>query len=101
MRHAEHDHCKGDKGQQRNVVCYQHGAQKAEQHERKTDRAQITRTGAQLMRHPCEHPGAPQPRHDYHQAVKQRQRAEVDIPKICRVRRDKAAAHCCRDKRDA
>ena len=53
------------------------------------------------MRHPCEYPGAPKPRHDYHQAVKQRQRAEVDIPKICRVRRDKAAAHCCRDKRDA
>ena len=99
-RQPQHHHREGHEGQQRHVVCDEHGGEEAQQHQQQPQPPEAAGFFAQQVRQMGEEPGLPEPRHHHHQAVEQRQGAQIRIVQITCVRRHEDAAHQRRQRRD-
>jgi len=92
MGKTQHNNREGDKGQQRHIVCNQHGAEKTQQHQCYAYLSCRVGLFTELVGKIAEHARAPQPADDHHQRVKQRQCAKVNVFYVVAVDRNKYAA---------
>ena len=89
------------KGDERHVVGNQHRTDEGDVDERQCERAQIARHGDDLARKNREEFDVAQRRHHRQRQKQAGEGAQVKIAEVCRVRRHKAGADCCRQNRHA
>ena len=80
---------KGNEGQQGNIVGDEHTSEKAQPDQYQRQLKGAVGTGQQCPAQSIKKALPPQPGHDRHQGKQNRQRAQVDIAEILRIRRNK------------
>ena len=80
---------KGNEGQQGNIVGDEHASEKAQPDQYQRQLKGAVGTGQQCPAQSIKKALPPQPGHDRHQGKQDRQRAQVDVAEILRIRRNK------------
>lgn len=86
---AQNHERKGNEGQQGNIVGDEHASEKAQPDQYQCQLKGAVGAGQQCPSQSIKKALPPQPGHDRHQGKQDRQRAQVDVAEILRIRRNK------------